>query len=157
MDCGTARKLIETRADGMLPTVAGEELDAHLSSCGACSAERARTEAVGRLLRYRAAAQSASAEPGLDAMWTRVRAGIGEGKPSRKAFRLWKWAWIPAAAALVVSAILFYPTRLDRQPYNPSTFDVSIEAVESDTATVALVDKGEELPRVIWIIENAKS
>jgi hypothetical protein len=29
--------------------------------------------------------------------------------------------------------------------------------VESDTATVALVDKGEDLPRVIWIIEDGKT
>jgi len=27
--------------------------------------------------------------------------------------------------------------------------------VESEVATVALVDKGEDLPRVIWIIEDA--
>ncbi|MBP2675525.1 MAG: hypothetical protein H6Q84_2365, partial [Deltaproteobacteria bacterium] len=33
----------------------------------------------------------------------------------------------------------------------------SVEDVESDDATVALVDKGEDLPRVIWIIEDAKS
>jgi hypothetical protein len=26
--------------------------------------------------------------------------------------------------------------------------------VESEVATVALVDKGEDLPRVIWIIEE---
>jgi hypothetical protein len=29
--------------------------------------------------------------------------------------------------------------------------------VESEVATVALVDKGEDLPRVIWIIEDAKT
>jgi len=30
-----------------------------------------------------------------------------------------------------------------------------VEDVESEVATVALVDKGEDLPRVIWIIEDA--
>jgi hypothetical protein len=29
--------------------------------------------------------------------------------------------------------------------------------VESDTATVALVDKGEDLPTVIWIIDDART
>ena len=96
--------------------------------------------------------------PALDAMWTRVRAGIAErgaraGAPSGA----WRWAWIPAAVALAVFALLFYPAGMDRSPFNPSTFDVSVEDVESDVATVALVDKGEDLPRVIWIIEDAKS
>ncbi|MBP2678356.1 MAG: hypothetical protein H6Q82_1421, partial [Deltaproteobacteria bacterium] len=35
--------------------------------------------------------------------------------------------------------------------------DVAVEDVESDVATVALVDKGEDLPRVIWIIEDGKT
>ena len=157
MDCGNARKLIEARADGLLPPGAGEGLDAHLASCAACAADRARTDAVGPLLRSRAAAQAVSADRRLDAMWTRVRAGIAEGREAPPPFRPWKWAWVPAAAALVVSALLFYPTKLDRSPFNPRTFDVSVEEVESDTATVALVDKGEDLPRVIWIIEDAKS
>ncbi len=157
MDCGTARTMIEERADGTLPPEAGAGLDAHLSSCAACAADRARTDAVGRLLRSRAAVRTAAAQGGLDAMWTRVRAGIEEGKAAPRLFRPWRWAWLPAAAALVVSALLFYPTETDRSPFNPRTFDVSVDYVESETATVALVDRGEDLPRVIWIIEDAES
>jgi hypothetical protein len=96
--------------------------------------------------------------PALDAMWTRVRAGIEESRETRRR-TTWipRWAWIPAAVALVVSALLFYPAGTGRSPFHPSSFDVSVEDVESDVATVALVDKGEDLPRVIWIIEDAKS
>jgi anti-sigma factor RsiW len=158
MDCRTARERIEDRADGLLPPAASKELDAHLAACAACAAERARTDAVGSWLRSYAAAQGASAAPQLDAMWTRVRAGIGEKKAGR-ARGSWvrDWFWLPAALALVVLALLFYPTGAKRSPFNPSTFSVSFEDVESDTADVALVDKGEDLPRVIWIIEDAKS
>ncbi len=56
MDCATARKRIEERADGLLAPGAEGELEAHLSACASCAAERARTDAVGRLLRARAAA-----------------------------------------------------------------------------------------------------
>lgn len=162
MDCATARKRIEERADGLLAPGAEGEFEAHLSACASCAAERARTDAVGRLLRARAAADASSARAGLDAMWTRVRAGIAEGReeerrPAARALRRWWWASVPAAAALVVFAFVFYPTKLDRSPFNPSSFDVSVEDVESDDAVVALVDKGEDLPRVIWIIENAES
>ncbi len=116
-------------------------------------------EALGRLLRAHAAAEASSARAGLDAMWTRVRAGIAEEEstPVARSLRRWWWAYVPAAAALVVFALLFYPTKLDRSPFKPSSFDVSVEDVESDDATVALVDKGEDLPRVIWIIEDANS
>jgi hypothetical protein len=96
--------------------------------------------------------------PALDAMWTRVRAGIEESRETRRR-SAWtaRWAWIPVAAALAVSAFLFYPSGTDRLPFQPGSFDVAVEDVESDVATVALVDKGENLPRVIWIIEDAKT
>lgn len=157
MDCGTARTMIGRRADGTLPEEAGAALDEHLSACPECAAEWRHTDAVGRMLRLHAAARAGSAEAGLDAMWTRVRAGIEEEKFARRTFPLWRWVWLPAAVALVVFGVLFYPTGTDRSPFNPRTFDVSVEDVESDIATVALVDKGEDLPRVIWIIENAES
>jgi anti-sigma factor RsiW len=157
MDCETARKRIEEKADGLLPPAAGEGLDAHLASCAACAAERARAEAVGPLLRSLASAQAGAAGPQLDAMWTRVRAGIGERKAAARASWVKEWFWLPAALALVVFAILLYPTGADRSPFNPRTFNVSFEDVESDTADVALVNKGDDLPRVIWIIEDAKS
>ncbi|MBI5905281.1 MAG: hypothetical protein HZB86_06980 [Deltaproteobacteria bacterium] len=157
MDCRTALDRIAERADGALPPSCSTELDAHLSACAECAAENARTMAVGPLLRSLAVLRAEEKAPQLDVLWTRVRAGIAERgrKPARSL--AWRWAWLPAALALAVFALLFYPTGADRPPFNPRHFDVAVEDVESDVATVALVDKGEELPRVIWIIEDAKS
>jgi hypothetical protein len=45
---------------------------------------------------------------------------------------------------------------VSRAPFHPSSFEVAVEDLASDTATVALVDRGDDLPRVIWIIENDK-
>ncbi|HEX9204767.1 MAG TPA: zf-HC2 domain-containing protein [Candidatus Deferrimicrobiaceae bacterium] len=158
MDCRTARRRIEEQADGLLPREEQGELSAHLSACEACAAEERAVSAVGPLLRAWTGARAAENAPRLDAMWTRVRAGIEERgeAPPRRAW-IPRWAWLPAALALAVSAVLLYPTGTGRQPFHPRSFDVAVEDVESDTATVALVDKGEDLPRVIWIIEDAKS
>ena len=158
MDCTAARRMIEEKADGLLPREAQGELAAHLSACPACAAEDRAASAVGPALKAFAEARAADAAPRLDAMWTRVRAGIEERReaPRRRAW-LPRWAWLPAALVLAVMALLIYPTGTERQPFNPSSFDVAVEDVESDAATVALVDKGEDLPRVIWIIEDAKS
>jgi len=155
MDCKTARQRIEERIDATLPPSAGAELEAHLASCAACAADRARSEAVGPLLRAHAAAQAASVAPRLDAMWTRVHAGIEEQNGKTRSSWIGRWFWLPAALALVVFGLLFYPTGADRSPFNPRHFNVSFEDVESDTASVALVNKGEDLPRVIWIMEDA--
>ena len=156
MDCGTAPEKIEAKADGLLPREAEAELTGHLAGCPACAAEDAAISATGAVMRALTGIRARREAPALDAMWTRVRAGIEEGREARRR-PSWiaRWAWIPAAVALAVLALLFYPAGTDRSPFHPSTFDVAVEDVESDVATVALVDKGEDLPRVIWIIEDA--
>lgn len=158
MDCRTARARIEEKADGLLPREAEAELSGHLSGCPGCAAEDAASSATGPLLRALVGIRAAEKAPALDAMWTRVRAGIEEGREAqRRSSRIVRWAWVPAAVGLAVLAILFYPTGTDRSPFHPSTFDVAVEDIESEAATVALVDKGEDLPRVIWIIEDGKT
>ena len=158
MECRTARRMIVEKADGLLPREALGELSAHLAACAACAAEERAASAVGPLLRAWTGARAAENAPRLDAMWTRVRAGIEEQREEhRRSAWIPRWAWLPAALALAVLALLFYPTGTDRQPFDPRSFDVAVEDVEPDVATVALVDKGEDLPRVIWIIEDAKS
>jgi anti-sigma factor RsiW len=158
MDCRAALKNIEAKADGLLPRGAEGELAGHLAGCPACAAENAAIFATGPALRALTGVRTMEKAPALDAMWTRVRAGIEERREARRnPFRIARWAWIPAAAALAVVALLLYPAGTDRSPFHPSTFDVAVEDVESEGATVALVDKGEDLPRVIWIIEDAKS
>jgi len=158
MDCRVAHTRIEEKADGLLPRDAEAELSGHLSGCPACAAEDAAVSATGPLLRALAGIRATEKAPALDAMWTRVRAGIEEGRESqRRTSWIARWAWLPAAVALAVLALLFYPTGTDRSPFHPSTFDVAVEDIESEAATVALVDKGEDLPRVIWIIEDGKT
>jgi anti-sigma factor RsiW len=154
MDCRAALGSIEAKADGLLPREEEAELARHLAGCPACAGEDAAIYATGPALRALTGIRAMEKDPALDAMWTRVRAGIEESRAARgRSSWIARWAWIPAALAL--SALLFYPARTDRSPFHPSTFDVSVEDVESDVATVALVDKGEDLPRVIWIIEDA--
>jgi anti-sigma factor RsiW len=158
MDCGTALGRIMEKADGDIPRDVEAELARHLDGCPACAAEDASISSTGRLLRAVTGIRAREKAPALDAMWTRVRAGIEESRETRRR-SAWtaRWAWIPVAAALAVSAFLFYPSGTDRLPFQPGSFDVAVEDVESDVATVALVDKGENLPRVIWIIEDAKT
>jgi anti-sigma factor RsiW len=155
MDCRTALGKIEAKADGVLPREEEAELAGHLAGCPACAAEDAAISATGHVLRALTGIRAMEKAPVLDAMWTRVRAGIEESREARRR-PSWiaRWAWIPAAVALAVVALLYYPAGTDRSPFHPSTFDVAVEDVESEVATVALVDKGEDLPRVIWIIEE---
>jgi anti-sigma factor RsiW len=156
MDCGTALGRIIAKANGLHPREAEAELADHLAGCPACAAEEAAVSATGPALRALTGIRAMEKAPALDAMWTRVRAGIEESREARRRTSwIARWAWIPAAVVLAASALLFYPSGADRAPFHPSSFDVSVEDVESDGATVALVDKGEELPRVIWIIEDA--
>ena len=158
MDCRTARARIEGKADGPLPREAAAELAGHLAGCPACASEDAAVSATGPVLRALTGIRAMEKAPALDAMWTRVRAGIEESREARRRSSwIARWAWIPAAVALAVLALLYYPAGTDRSPFHPSTFDVAVEDVESDVATVALVDKGEDLPRVIWIIEDAET
>ena len=158
MDCRTARTLIEQQADGLLRLDAGAKLEAHISICKACAVEQSRMIAVGRLLRSHAAARTVSAQNSLDMMWTRVRAGIGEKAPAGGVLSRRLWAALPVGAlALLIFALLFYPSGPDRSPFNPQTFDVSVEEIESDSAVVTQLNMGEDLPRVIWIIEDAES
>ncbi len=158
MDCDAALVNIERKADGPLPPEVAAELAVHLAACPACFSEDAATSAAGPALCALVATRALGKARAIDAMRVRVQAGIGEGRGTRRGFSWFaRWAWIPAAVALAVSAILFYPSGTGRSPFHPSTFDVAVEDVESDVAAVALVDKGEDLPRVIWIIEDAKS
>lgn len=158
MDCRKALQVLQEEIDGLLPPREAAEARSHLESCGPCAAEAASYRRVGELLRLWTASRVAEKSPQLDVLWTRVQAGIEE-KRGRGGAAEWamKWFWLPAAAALAVLILMFYPSGVSRAPFHPRSFDVSIEELDSDTATVALVDRGEDLPRVIWIMENDKT
>lgn len=158
MDCKKVIRMLQDEIDGRLPPFEAAEVRRHVDSCESCATEADAYRRVGEMLRLWAASRAAEKAPQLDALWTRVSAGIEEGKQP-KGLAAWarRWLWIPAAAAVAVLALLFYPSNVSRAPYHPTSFDVAVEDLESDAATVALVDKGDDLPRVIWIIENDKS
>lgn len=158
MDCRKALEQIEAMIDGRLPPREASEVRRHVDGCPACAAEEASLRRVGELLRLWTSARAEEKSAGLDAMWTRVSAGIEERRGERRmAAVARRWFWVPAAAALAVLTLLFYSSDGTKPPFRPKSFDVSVESLESDTATLALVDKGEDLPRVIWIIEDGKS
>jgi anti-sigma factor RsiW len=158
MDCGKVFELIEAMIDGRLSPREESEVREHVGSCPSCAAEEKSIREVGDLLRLWASARVAEKDAGLSAMWTRVAAGIEERRGERRMAAIARrWFWVPAAAVLAVLALLFYPSNVMKEPFRPTSFDVSVEDLESDVATVALVDKGEELPRVIWIIEDGKT
>jgi anti-sigma factor RsiW len=158
MECKVVREILEDSIDGRLSAADGDAVRRHLGSCAECASEDAGLRLVGGELRRLAAAKTLEKSPELDAMWTRVRAGIAERRAARAAWRsVWRWAWFPAAALLAVLALLFYPSGVNRAPFHPSSFDVSVENVESDAGTVAVLDRGEDYPRVIWIIEDEKT
>ena len=158
MDCSKASKLIESMIDGRLPPDEASEVRDHIGSCPSCAAEEESLRRVGALLRLWTSSRVAERSVSLDAMWTRVAAGIEEQRGARRLAAIARrWFWAPAAAALAVLILLVYSSDGTRLPFRPKSFNVSVEDLESDAATVALVDKGEDLPRVIWIIEDGKT
>ncbi|NJD63398.1 MAG: hypothetical protein FIA93_11855 [Deltaproteobacteria bacterium] len=158
MDCGKAGKVLQDEIDGRLPPAESAEVRRHVESCGACAAEADAYRRVGGMLRAWTAARAEEKAPQLEVLWPRVRAGIEERKPETGgAASIRRWLWLPVAAALAVAAIVFYPSVVNKAPFHPTSFNVTVEDLESETATVALVDKGDDLPRVIWIIENDKT
>jgi anti-sigma factor RsiW len=154
--CKGFREKVHDLVDGRLAPQAAEELRRHLSACPSCAAEEREIRRVGDLLRV--AAAGAAADPRLAAMWTRVRAGIEERREWEAGRRSWlrRFVWLPVAAALAVAFFVFYPSVVGRGPLTPGDFRVSVESIESGEATVALLDEGEGLPRVIWIIEDTE-
>src|SRR5512140_539442 len=109
MDCRAALMGIEAKADGLLPREEETGLAGHLAGCPACAAEDAAISATGPALRALTGIRAMEKAPALDAMWTRVRAGIEEGRETRRrSSRIGRWVWIPAAVALAALALLFY-------------------------------------------------
>ncbi|MGE5189290.1 MAG: anti-sigma factor family protein [Gemmatimonadota bacterium] len=158
MDCRKASELLEASIDGRLGPREESQVRAHVDSCPSCAAEEAAILRVGAAMRRWSDARVAARSAGLEAMWTRVAGGIEERRGGHRVAAIARrWFWVPVAAALAVWALLIYSSDGTKAPFRPRSFDVSVEFLESDSATVALVDKGEELPRVIWIIEDGKT
>lgn len=158
MDCGKVRATLNDEIDGRLPPLEAAGVREHLEGCEACAAEAGSIRRVGTLLRLWSEARTAETSPRLEVLWTRVKGEIEE-KAARKtaAVRMRKWLWLPAGAALAVLILMFYPSSINKAPFHPISFEVAVEELDSDTGTVAFLDRGEDLPRVIWIMENDKT
>lgn len=155
MDCRMVIRMLQDEIDGRLPPSEAESVRRHVDSCASCAAEAEAHRRTGEILRAWTAARGAEKETQLAALWTRIRAGIEEQRAREaSASRVRRWLFLPAAAVLAVFALLFYPSDVRRAPFRPTSFEVAVEHLESDAAMVALVDKGDDLPRVIWIIED---
>jgi anti-sigma factor RsiW len=154
MDCESAREKIGKAQDGLLSASESDEVRRHVAACPGCAAEEAALLRVGKGLKAWTSARARAKEPELAVVWTRVRAGISERRARRASM---KWLFVPVGALLAVLAVLFYPSDVSRAPFHPTNFEVSVEELESDAGAVALMDRGEDLPRVIWIIGNGKT
>ncbi len=157
MECGKTRQLIQDDIDGRLPPLVSERLREHLRKCGPCAAEEANVRRIGAMLRTWSAVRVGERDAQLSVLWTRVGAGIEERRKSWSVSLLRQWFWVLPAAVVAVLTLLFYPFDGAKAPFHPKSFDVTVESLESDTAIVALVDKGKDLPRVIWIIEDGNT
>lgn len=155
MRCGLDEKRLHAWIDGRLDPTEAEAVRAHVAGCPACADSAAAFRAAGDLLRAWSDARVRERSPQLDVLWTRVRARIEErqAEPDRR-FRLRYWFWLSAAAALAVFVLLVYPSVVGRGPIAPGDFRVAVESLDSETSTVALLDRGEEFPRVIWISDD---
>jgi anti-sigma factor RsiW len=155
MDCKGDVRLLHDWIDGRLSAEAAESVRLHVAGCPACADKVAAFRATGDLLRAWAESGARQRSPQLDAMWTRVRAGIAETEARKRARFRWRHLfWIPAGAALAVFALMVYPSVVGRGPIPPGDFRVAVESLDSETSTVALLDRGEEFPRVIWISDD---
>ena len=158
MDCGKVIRMLQDEIDGRLPPSEAAEVRRHVGACASCAAEAEAYRRTGEMLRIWTASRAAAKAPQLDSLWSRVSAGIEEQRARKEsAARVRRWLLLPAAVALAVFTLLFYPPDVRRAPYHPTSFEVAVENLESDAGTVALVDKGDDLPRVIWIIEDDRT
>jgi anti-sigma factor RsiW len=158
MDCKRDVGLLHDWIDGRLSGAEADAVAAHVASCPRCADSVAAFRATGDLLRAWADAGARSRSPQLDAMWTRVRAGIAEKEAEQRSRIRWRHMfWIPVAAALAVFALLVYPSGVGRGPIAPGDFRVAVESLDSETSTVARLDRGEQYPQVIWISDDNDS
>jgi predicted anti-sigma-YlaC factor YlaD len=156
MECDVVRKKFELLDSGVLPPAEEEALKGHAESCGECRIFMEEASRVGDLLRVYVEDELKGVPP--NAVLSRVEASIDELDESRKrTFRFFKFL-IPAFIGVVaLLIIMIYPSFKVKRIEKPGRFTVSIESIEAENATVVLVDKGADTPKVIWIIERGET
>jgi len=139
MDCGTALRKIIAKADGLLPRE--EERSWRATFPGA----RVRRGGCGDLrdgpaLRALTGIRAMEKAP-LSTRCGRGCAGIEEGRKRGGVPRGSRGGRGSSGRRHCGCGAPVLPAGTSRSPFHPSSFDVAVEDVESDVATVALVDK----------------
>jgi predicted anti-sigma-YlaC factor YlaD len=154
MICEDVRKKIELLKDGILnPPEEGAVKD-HLGACEDCKRYVDETARIGDLLREYVKDEIDRLPENV--ILGRVEASIQEVEEKGKGWFLENIKYlIPAfVSAVALILILVYPSMVSRNAGRELKFAATVESIEAENATVMLVDKGADTPKVIWIIER---
>lgn len=154
MKCEDVRKDIHALGLSILDGRREGELREHLGACHFCQQYLSETEKVSELVRQYVKGESSLIPENV--ISARVDAAIEDmGSLPGQRFR-WalKYLLPPLAATVALLAILFYSSGVKRETLSQRKFSATVESIEAKNATVMLVDKGMDTPKVIWIIER---
>lgn len=154
MICSDIRNKIEPLIGGMLQPVEEGEVRKHLDTCEDCKNYVDETSRLGELLRQYVR-DEVDRLPG-NVIVGRVEAVLRETAEERKSWFFGKLKYlIPAmVGAVALILILVYPSMVNRTGRPDLKFAATVESIEAENATVMLVDRGADVPKVIWIIER---
>lgn len=154
MACQEVQQKIDSFFAGLLDREEEGMVGEHLDSCEECTRYREETGRLGDLLR-----EYVKEEVDLipeNVILGRVEAEIREIEEGGRGWFLGNLKYlVPAfAGALALIAILFYPSIMRYEKDPARSFAATVESVEAENATVMIVDRGRNNPKVIWIIER---
>jgi predicted anti-sigma-YlaC factor YlaD len=154
MICSDVRKKIEPLHEGILQPAEAGAVQNHLGSCEVCKMYLEETARIGELLREYVRGEVERLPENV--VLGRVEAAIQEAQESRKSWLFENLKFIVPAFVGVVAIILIlvYPSKETRKIRPEIKFAATVESIEAENATVMIVDRGADTPKVIWIIER---
>lgn len=154
MNCREVRERFELVEMGGAGHGEAEEVRRHLASCRECSAYVEDVKRTGELLRQFVSEEVEKVPE--NAVLSRVEASIREER-EKKIFPRFLTRLAPVIVGLLALAAVMFYSSIEEKPSRVASFDVTVESVEAVNATVVLVNKGEDSPKVIWIIEREET
>ncbi len=154
MICSDVREKIEMLKDGLLHRPQEGEVREHLDACADCRMYVDETGRIGDLLR-----EYVKDEVGRlpeNVVLKRVEASIEEAESKKRGWFLANLKYLVPAfvGAVALILILVYPSMERHEIKQQVKFTATVESIEAKNATVMIVDKGHDTPKVIWIIER---
>jgi hypothetical protein len=137
VDCKTAARWIDVRAEGRLSTSDAVRLEAHLAACAACEDWAHQLDEVAQALR-------ASRRPVAADFTDRVVARAAAERPAPHPLarpRVLAWAWLPAAAVILVALGLIMGHEISQRrvaSVQPPEVAVELELADVQAHTVAV-------------------